>query len=263
MAKELPYFQFEPAEYMAGSIQFCSLEAQGLFINICCLYWQRSCELTIEQINKRFQKPELLNDLINQGIIDVSLDKIEIIFLKRSYKKHQSISKKNSINGKLSAESRRIKRSQGMDLSGVNDRLTTVEQPLNDRTNELSTIREDKIIVNKIKEKEKKEKGFSADDFVKKINEIYSRHYRVSAKVKEKFNARVNSGDYSIQTLIDVANHIKLSTYHIGTQFNYATPEFILREDTIEKYKHSPIIQQNNTLFQKQPTKPPPKFINS
>lgn len=111
--------------------------------------------------------------------------------------------------------------------------------------------------------KEKKTKGFSADDFVKKINEIYSRHYRVSAKVKEKFNARVNSGDYSIQTLIDVANHIKLSTYHIGTQFNYATPEFILREDTIEKYKHSPIIQQNNALFQKQPTKPPPKFINS
>ena len=36
MAKELPYFQFEPAEYLTKDISFCSLSAQGLFINICC-----------------------------------------------------------------------------------------------------------------------------------------------------------------------------------------------------------------------------------
>jgi len=39
MAKELPYFKFEPAEYIAGDIQDCSFEAQGVFINICALYW--------------------------------------------------------------------------------------------------------------------------------------------------------------------------------------------------------------------------------
>jgi hypothetical protein len=34
MAKELPYFKFEPAEYLTKDV-FCSLAAQGLFINLC------------------------------------------------------------------------------------------------------------------------------------------------------------------------------------------------------------------------------------
>jgi hypothetical protein len=42
MAKELPYFKFEPAEYLTKDV-FCSLAAQGLFINLCSYYWQRSC----------------------------------------------------------------------------------------------------------------------------------------------------------------------------------------------------------------------------
>jgi hypothetical protein len=41
MAKELPYFKFEPAEYLTKDVS-CSLAAQGLFINLCSYYWQRS-----------------------------------------------------------------------------------------------------------------------------------------------------------------------------------------------------------------------------
>ena len=55
MAKELPYFQFEPAEYLTKDISFCSLSAQGLFINICSFYWQRQCKLTKEQFLKELE----------------------------------------------------------------------------------------------------------------------------------------------------------------------------------------------------------------
>ena len=42
MAKNFPYFKFIASEWMTGDIVFESLSVQGLFINICALYWQRN-----------------------------------------------------------------------------------------------------------------------------------------------------------------------------------------------------------------------------
>lgn len=83
MAKELPYFQFEPAEYMASDISICSLEAQGLFTNILAIYWQKDCVLKMSHIEKRFNRPELLKELLNEGIFKVKKGVISINFLSR------------------------------------------------------------------------------------------------------------------------------------------------------------------------------------
>ena len=99
MSKELPYFKFEPAEYLTKDISFCSFEAQGLFINICCFYWQRECDLTLKQIEKRFNNPGKLQELIDEGIIDVSGDKIAIKFLDKQLKEVTLRSEINSRNG--------------------------------------------------------------------------------------------------------------------------------------------------------------------
>jgi len=53
---KLPYFKFNPSEYLTGDIQLCSIAAQGVFVNICCLYWTRSCVLTREQLSKRYDE---------------------------------------------------------------------------------------------------------------------------------------------------------------------------------------------------------------
>lgn len=45
MAKELPYFRFEPSEWDNGNIQMCSRESKGVFIDLCSLYWSRLGEL--------------------------------------------------------------------------------------------------------------------------------------------------------------------------------------------------------------------------
>ena len=45
MAKELPYFRFEPSEWDNGNIQICSRESKGLFIDLCSIYWSRLGEL--------------------------------------------------------------------------------------------------------------------------------------------------------------------------------------------------------------------------
>jgi hypothetical protein len=45
MAKELPYFKFEPDAWENGNIQMCSKSQKGLFIDLCSIYWARLGEL--------------------------------------------------------------------------------------------------------------------------------------------------------------------------------------------------------------------------
>lgn len=99
MAKELPYFQFEPAEYLTKDISFCTLEAQGLFINICSYYWQRECILTKDQFLKRLNRPIEFDELIKEGIIDLQENNIIIKFLDAQFINATKLSKVNSING--------------------------------------------------------------------------------------------------------------------------------------------------------------------
>ena len=100
MAKELPYFKFEPAEYLTKDVSFCSLPAQGMFINACAYYWQRLGKLTKTQLLKRINNEELLNELHNEGVIDIENDNIKIKFLDIQLTEIVKSSKKNSENGK-------------------------------------------------------------------------------------------------------------------------------------------------------------------
>lgn len=87
MAKNLPYFQFEPAEYITGNIQFCSLASQGLFVNIQCFYWQRECEMNKKDLFRKYEiYKELVNELIEEGIIKFDSEKVVIDFLDIQFK---------------------------------------------------------------------------------------------------------------------------------------------------------------------------------
>jgi len=68
MAKELPYFQFETSQYLTGTIQFCSYEEQGVFINVCAIYWERRCESNKDQLIRKFGADQI-NRLIAEKVI--------------------------------------------------------------------------------------------------------------------------------------------------------------------------------------------------
>lgn len=134
MAKELPYFQFEPAQYLTGNIQFCSLEAQGLFINICAIYWQRECNLTLEQINKKFNKSDLVSELIDNDVIKTHSSIIDIEFLDEQF---ETITKSKSRLSEAGRKGALVKK-QATVKPPLSDALPTLKQ--------LDNIREDKII---------------------------------------------------------------------------------------------------------------------
>lgn len=146
MAKELPYFQFEPAEYLTKDISFCSLSAQGLFINLCSYYWQRNCKLTVDQLLRRLDHKTELEELIDEGVIDIEMNAIKVKFLDDQFEKATSKSKTNSINGSKGGRPRKEKPTE-----------TEIKPNQNRIESESKGIREDKIRRDKIKEEEIRE----------------------------------------------------------------------------------------------------------
>ena len=108
MAKELPYFKFVPSEWITGNITLCSMEAQGLFINLCAFYWIKDCSISISNAKQRFSNCfDLLSELKANEIINISDDeKITIKFLDEQMEKFSDISIKRSESGKLKGKAK-------------------------------------------------------------------------------------------------------------------------------------------------------------
>ena len=98
MAKGLPYFKFTPTEWLTGDICYESFEVQGLFINICALYWQRDGQITLEDIERRYKKPTALDSLLGR-FLSVNDGLITICFLDEQFAERNHISATNSANG--------------------------------------------------------------------------------------------------------------------------------------------------------------------
>tara|TARA_R110000868_G_scaffold402189_1_gene678315 strand:+ start:264 stop:950 length:687 start_codon:yes stop_codon:yes gene_type:complete len=105
MAKELPYFKFEPTEYLTGDITLCSDSAQGVFIQLCCFYWSKSCSISLAIAKQRFNNClNDLNQLLEFDIIKVDeKDYININFLDEQMESFISISSKRAESGRKGA----------------------------------------------------------------------------------------------------------------------------------------------------------------
>ena len=102
MAKELPYFKFEPSEWQNGNIQMCSFEAQIVFINLCCSYWQRLGELPYAFALQKHCNGinNALQELIKNDVITIKEDNISIDFLNEQLKERFEKSTKASESAK-------------------------------------------------------------------------------------------------------------------------------------------------------------------
>jgi hypothetical protein len=94
MAKELPYFKFEPSEWDSGNIQICSRESKGLFIDLCSLYWNRLGELPYALALQKLcnGNKDAFQELINNEIIAVLDGKIVIEFLEEQLSEFGNVS---------------------------------------------------------------------------------------------------------------------------------------------------------------------------
>jgi hypothetical protein len=109
MAKELPYFKFYSSEWMAGDITLEDFETQGVFINVCVVYWSRAGDVTLPRLKKRFREnPACIKTLIDEGFIKVDEDdNVSITFLDEQIDEWEQLAEKNRLNGQRGGRPRK------------------------------------------------------------------------------------------------------------------------------------------------------------
>jgi len=108
MAKELPYFKFEPNQWENGNIQILSREDKGLFIDLCCVYWSRLGDLPVKLASQKLCSGDKnkLNNLIDDNIIRIEGEYIFIKFLDSQMHDFKIINNNRTLAGTKGGESR-------------------------------------------------------------------------------------------------------------------------------------------------------------
>mgnify|MGYP006921341893 FL=1 len=109
MAKELPYFKFEPNQWENGNIQICSRECKGLFVDLCCMYWSRIGNLPYKLAVQKLcgGNAVALDSLYEDNIIKIEDGFIRIDFLEEQLNEFKLTAETNSKNAKDGWEKRR------------------------------------------------------------------------------------------------------------------------------------------------------------
>lgn len=188
MAKELPYFKFEPSEWMFGRIQKQPANIVVVFINLCCKYWHELGSLELETVKLDFGDIEI-ESLVKNKIIIVENGFIRIKFLDRQFDEIDQFSKIQSVRGKLSAEKRSRIKSTTVEPP-LNHRSTTVQPPFN----QSQPIIEDKIIE---EEKREEENKYSANTLL--AEKIIKSSQRMMAIIKQFRAINIPSTEYDIK----------------------------------------------------------------
>ena len=126
MAKELPYFNFCPGEWLAGDITLCSSEAQGVFINLCCYYWIKDCSISLANAEQRFNfAQQAFKQLLSKNIFSVDEQgMINIKFLDEQMIKFSDISiKRSEAASKRGKAKAKQKQSKSKAIAHIEDKI--------------------------------------------------------------------------------------------------------------------------------------------
>lgn len=143
MAKEIPYFKFFIGEWANGDITCESYEAQGIFINICSIYWAKVGKLTERYIRKKFKSDDTINELIEAEIIKIKDGKVIINFLDEQLQEDQLLRRVKSNGGKKSASLRKKTKTSS---TPVQDQLNTSLTNNSIEENRIEDIKRDEVL---------------------------------------------------------------------------------------------------------------------
>jgi hypothetical protein len=125
---KLQWFKFCPSDWTMGKIQRCSEITQARFIRLCCLYWNKECQLAADDAVIELDE-EHFDILVSKKIIKVESNYICIDFLDEQMDDINIIRKQASDAGKASAAKR----------------STKVQRPFNDRSTESNRVEKSRV----------------------------------------------------------------------------------------------------------------------
>lgn len=168
MAKELPYFKFEPNQWENGNIQMFSREEKGLFIDLCSMYWSRLGDLPFKLAIQKLcnGNATAFNSLIEEQIFLVKDGAVCIDFLNEQLLEFENTSQQNSKNAKDRWEKYRKDKAEC-----ERNATASISQCESNAIRE-DEIREDKRKGNEIREKKIKEDNFMYEEIIEIFNSV-------------------------------------------------------------------------------------------
>ncbi len=112
MAKELPYFKFNVAEFLLGRISTKKYDVIGIFTLVCCHYWHKECSISLEELEEKLSKSSI-KKLISLDFLKINEGEVSIPFLDEQYIELSKTHKVNSDNGSKGARVRWSKKHSG------------------------------------------------------------------------------------------------------------------------------------------------------
>jgi uncharacterized phage protein (TIGR02220 family) len=256
----------------------CSAESTGVFIRIMCLMHKSEPYGKILLKQKFKQTPKQVSNFASQlaiyfpydrSLIERSLDELvdedvlqidgDFLVQKRMVRDAEISEIRKGvgeIGGKKSAEKRtETKDSFASDFAqaksqantgiGIGNTITSEntdskgiggmgEKGLAIVNNEMSVVKSDDY-----------------SQFIAMFNSITGRQYRGDTKSKAAFNARKKQG-WTLEQFDKAIRSVMTDRYHIESNFKYLTPEFITREDKLDKFhaqSDAPMADPNRKLL--------------
>ena len=147
MAKELPFFKFEPNQWENGNIQINTREDKGLFIDLCSMYWSRLGDVPFKLAVQKLcnGNADAFDSLLDSNIFAVIDDMICIDFLNEQLLGFEENSKVKSKNARDGWIKRRL---EGKSKATSSNRNASASNPQSEK----HAIREDKRREDKIRE---------------------------------------------------------------------------------------------------------------
>jgi hypothetical protein len=242
MAKELPYFKFEPNEWENGNIQMLSREDKGLFIDLCSMYWSRLGDVPLKLAIQKLcgGNATALLSLCEEKIIDVIDDYIFIKFLSEQLGEFEEVSKRKSKNALDGWKKRK-------ELKGLSDSNATasISQCEND------AIREDKIIEDKIKETKNINSlsPINWESFLKFHNETFGKKARLINDTNKKKFLKLLKDGYTKEDIIKAMVAVKNDKWAIEKKYGYCSHLYFTRPDVIDRYAFPSEIKKNTNNY--------------
>lgn len=196
----ITWFKFTPANWIMGRIQRVPEITQARFMRLCCVYWNKKCDLSFDDASLEIDE-EHLKSLIRFKVIKHENGFIKIDFLDEQ-------------------------------ITGIKEKSEKASENASKRWNKTPIEQKPKTT----KEPEKKIEEIDFNGLLDFINKSFNRSFKtINNTVKNKFKARLKDG-YTKADIINCIKNLVNVQYHKENGYQYCTPEFISRADTLEKY---------------------------
>ena len=174
------------------------------------------------------------NPINNDPLILLAFEPIKLQ-MKRDLIKWLATKEGRSAAGKASAEARRLLKESQQSLTN----LTNVDFVQQSSTNPTVTVN-DTVTVNVINK-------IDYQALLETLNTAFSRSFQViNKKVRSSYEARLKDG-YSKDQIMDAINNCKINDYHKEKNYQYCTPEFFSRAETLDKYSN--VTKQEKVVY--------------